>query len=76
MKELEIRECCYNCRIREVVPSNGPVQKVSYCERIQDAIDFPEKFTCNLFEPTSDFMSNVSKYNARKRVNFREVEDE
>lgn len=76
MKDLENRECCYNCRMREVVPSNGPVQRVSYCERLRDIIDYPEKFICNFFEPTSSFITNFVKHNTRKRINFREVEDE
>lgn len=76
MKNLEIRECCYNCRIREVVPTNELIKRVSYCEKLLDTIEHPEKFVCNLFEPTSDFIVNFNKFNARKRINFREVKDE
>lgn len=76
MKNLEVRECCYNCKVREVVPSNGLTKIVSYCEKLLDVIEYPEKFVCNLFEPTSDFIANFDKFNARKRINFREVKDE
>lgn len=76
MKELEIRECCYNCKTREVAPTNELIERVSYCKRLEDVIEYPEKFVCNLFEPTSGFIANFNKFNARKRINFREVKDE
>lgn len=76
MKNLEIRECCYNCKVREVTPSKELTERVSYCKKLQDVIACPEKYVCNLFEPTSDFIANFNKFNARKRINFREVKDE
>lgn len=75
MKDLGIRECCYNCKILETVATHGPTRTV-YCKNIQDIIDFPERFICDKFEPSGKFLNDWGISKAKEQVNFREVKDE